>query len=304
MLSVNIDIVIPTTGKRCDNLLLLTKSILNQNLSPQKSDSIIYIKKINIYISINPTDKTLERKILSEFQNYENKVFEIKIIQNKKMGVNEARQNGLNAGKEEIVFFFDDDCELQDRNLLLEHLYFHQTNKNALAVGGLYQYLSSEKPSLCIHYYNEQIRWYKRGLINLQTCESAYLFGGHFSMKRLMAKTNQLSFDTSMKFGGTEKEFFLQALNKKQILIQTHLSVAHHYEFGYLTYLIKIFKQGQGNAYIANKGLSFKPKYKNKEKTHPLIHFLFNTAFWFGYHGARFLNSTRNQVDSDLNDTI
>lgn len=286
MLNVNIDIVIPTTGKRNKILLLLIKSILNQNLSHQESHPIINIKKINIYISINPIDEILEKKIISEFQNYDKKVFEIKIIQNKKVGVNEARQNGLDSGKEEIIFFFDDDCELRDKNLLLEHLYFHQLNKNALAIGGLYQYLSSEKPSLCIHYYHEQISWYKRGLINLHTRESAYLFGGHFSMKRQLAEINHLSFDTSMKFGGTEKEFFLQALSKKQILIQTNLPVAHHYEFGYLSYLKKIFNQGQGNAYIASKGLSFKPQHKVEEKKPPFIYFLFDTAYWLGYYSV------------------
>lgn len=283
-----IDIVIPTAGERIENLILLLETLFNQKLSRQSKDLDFSISEVNIYISINPTSAKFEQKILSKIKNsYNTNIFNLNIIQNKKRGANEARQNGFAAGKNNIVFFFDDDCELHSKNLILNHIKFHQLKTEALAVGGQYKFKGSRSFSLGPHYFHEQNNWYRKGLINFHNRTCAYLLGGHFSIKRQMARRYQLEFDTTMKFGATEKDFFLRALQYNQIMIHSKLTVTHYYEFGIMTYLKKIFKQGQGNYYMATKGLFFKPILKIESSTPAFIHFLFDTAYWLGYYSKQ-----------------
>ena len=114
----------------------------------------------------------------------------------------------------EISFFFDDDIVLNDKNILAEHLAFHQKHIDHFACGGFYK-SNSDSGLFSKIYLIRQQHWLSEAYLDTQKQSVGYLLGGHFSIKRKLLQQFGLSFDAKIKFGSSETEFFLAAGVKK-----------------------------------------------------------------------------------------
>lgn len=260
----NLSIVIPTTGRiESLNTLLISLQKLTSEYSLQ---TIVVCNPQNDLINMLP-------------QQYLN--MNVVVMQNTEVGVNKARQKGLQLAKNDFVLFLDDDCELM--NVLdINVLYNEITNSSILfAVGGGYSFEPQNLNYFAKNYAQNQIQWLKQGFIDIQKNESAYLIGGFFILNKVLCDQYQMHFDTNIIFGGSEKEFFLQAYKKKLQMRLLPVNIKHHYENKKIVFLKKMYKQGRGQRYIENKGLLFKPKYLSLvTEAHMTV---FDILFWAGY---------------------
>lgn len=264
-----ISIVIPTTG----NMLYLTQ-LLN---------SIeIYLSDYTLEINIVCNPVCIQVSVLAETY----KKINVKVIQNRIPGVNRARQVGLNLATKDFVLFLDDDCRFTNVQQI-DVLYNELSNDCLLfAVGGSYQPSSTELNRFAKAYAENQMIWLRQGCVDSKKKENAYLIGGYFLMRRSFCLDYQLEFDQSMEFGGTEKEFFLNAYVKKMKMKLLDISIEHFYPNQFFTYIVKVYKQGRGLRYIHEKGLNFAPKYLDFSIKSPWLIF-FDWVFWSGYFLSR-----------------
>lgn len=256
-----LSIVIPTQGD-LKKLNTIVSSIYKNILNVQ----------FEIIIVCNP--EVLNIEILTK------KYDQLQIIQLKKAGLNVARQAGLLLSQFELVLFLDDDCELTSP-LQIDLLYNEIIQSSELfAVGGYYS-LPADAGVWSKVYFNQQMQWLKSGIYDHQKNYCAYLIGGYFILNKSKCKALNLEFDEKMIFGGTEKEFFLQAYKKNQKMRLVDSIVKHHSDDSVFKYLSKTFKQGRGQKYIESKGLIFRPVYlilKFESKS-----IFFDLAYWSGY---------------------
>ncbi len=228
-----ISVVIPTHNRHKD-LLRLLKSLKAQSLETSFFE---------VLVISNFQDSELEHKIF--VQQYP---FHVQIESVGKLGVNSARNLGLERARGEIVFFLDDDCELIDndhlKKLRSQHLYY----ENALAIGGGYEvpegtnYISRVYHYLASFWFDAQSR---------QSSQALNLLGGNVSYKLSKLKQYHLKFDDSIVFGGAESEFHTRLIAKGFELRNTSPSVRHHLKMGLKSFYRKAFMQGMGAEKIA-----------------------------------------------------
>lgn len=238
-MKAELSIVIPHHNDE-ENLDRLLKSI-----SLQKTNFVFEVLVISNPGSVKAKD-LVER--YSHFQNFDlNQV-----------GVNRARNEGLRKANSNILIFFDSDCDLDDQNLLQKHFDRHLENPQMVCLGGVYTH-SSE--SILDQAYNFiQRRWLYWGA-EQDSC--SYLLGGHFSCKKLLLKG--FEFDESIVYGGSETEFFCRLkIAEIPCRLDLSLGVAHNTQLTMSDFVLKLFKQGAGAAYIERKlSFQFKDFYSN-----------------------------------------
>lgn len=169
-------------------------------------------------------------------------------LQTKSVGVNKARNLGIERAKGDILIFLDSDCEMVTDDFLEGHYRLHLENPDISFFGGIYQYLGNRLLDLTYNYI--QGRWLLRGLSGEGT---RYLIGGNFSCKRSALQGH--NFDESIKYGGSETEFFLRILGaqKVQMRLNQNLLVGHNTHLNWLDFTKKAYKQGSGASYIHQK---------------------------------------------------
>lgn len=169
-------------------------------------------------------------------------------LQTQALGVNNARNLGLENSKGEILLFLDSDCELLEPNILQRHSDLHDSHPEASCIGGIYLYSGQAIRDLTYNYI--QTRWLLRGQDGQY---SRYLIGGHFSCKKVDLQGQQ--FDPNIAYGGSETELFLRMLDKKSLKYKlfSDLQVLHNTRLGVIDFTQKAFKQGVGARYIRQK---------------------------------------------------
>lgn len=174
------------------------------------------------------------------------------------VGVNKARNLGLKIAKYDYVYFFDDDCLIEDLN------FFSKLRDRALTLKGKNQFIGGYygiqyKASLVARSYIEiQNQWLRRGRVNAKN--SAYLIGGNCGGSR--QSFMDLLFDEEIAFGGSETEFFLRALSKGgEMFLFEDLIIIHNTSLNFSQLIKKAMRQSAGLVYLERKGLSYKPCY-------------------------------------------
>jgi hypothetical protein len=265
-LATEITLVIPTTA---DSIFL--RKLLNSirlYFSGYTVQTLIVCNPINL--SLNELE--------SEYIDLNLTVFQLASI-----GVNKARSLGLDKAIYEYVFFLDDDCFFSEADQINTLYNSITNNEDAFAVGGYYRTQQEKINFIAEAYFLNQIHWLKLGLIDQNLNKSAYLIGGYFIVRKSLCLKHEIKFDEQMKFGGTEKEFFLQAHFKNLQMYLLPVAINHVYTDTYFSYFVKIFKQGRGHRYIESKGLFFKAKYLDLNTSKKYIFSLFDVVFWSGY---------------------
>lgn len=284
-----ITIVIPTLGK-LENLARLVKSIERQSFTKSNYEILIVVNGV--------IKNDLREKLLYLTSAYSKIVLKIYFITAK--GVNRARNYGLNNAKYRIVLFLDDDCEMQNHHFLSQNIELHNQYKDCFAIGGGYL-LANDSRYLDEIYNYVQMKWYFSGQIDLvdQTTvdesagkETRYLLGGNFSIKSEIAGRQQLLFDESIIYGGSEYEFFKRARAMDLKMYATELNVVHHTQETLWSLTGKIYKQGRGKAHIEYKyGPTTRAMNKMDKRELDffdiqtrLVKLYFRYIFWLGYY--------------------
>lgn len=143
-----------------------------------------------------------------------------------KVGVNRARNLGLQKANEDIVLFVDDDCEFKDSLFIDKLLRLHEQNSDALAIGG--SYLLPVKACAIDKAYNIIASAWQTPQF-LGENQSWRLVGGNLSFKRSELLATQQVFNEDILFGGAETELLsrLERLEKKAVFVDS-LQLVHH----------------------------------------------------------------------------
>lgn len=276
----SIDVVVPVFSLKKIQVDRLINSLLNQEIPT--------VKKAYLFVIVNPVKlseqdewiKTLKSIVKSEIWTLTPLFLEM-------AGVNSARQMGLNAGRSDITFFFDDDVVLDEKTILAQHLEFHEEHPEFFACGGYYKSFKNVGLFQKV-YLSRQNRWLNESFLDQQKLSVGYLLGGHFSIKRSLFPSTELVFDTQIVFGASETEFFLKACRFKLKLGLQKWHVTHELTDRPLRLLQKTFLQGRGKKYIESKGLFFQPLYRSTVSSSSvlenLITWLFDLTISWGYH--------------------
>lgn len=276
----NISIIIPTLGN-IENLERLMKSIVSQYIDQNNYE---------VLIIVNGMSEKQERNNLNKWSEKYSE--NLKVYFTSEKGVNFARNFGLNRAKFSVALFLDDDCELSNFYFLEEHIRLHKLHSQIFATGGTYLLPA------CAKYFDEvynhlQMKWFVAGLKDAELgLKTHYLLGGNFSVKLDAVKNNKLKFDEKILYGGSEYEFFKRANSLGLEMLINELDVIHHTQETLLSLTRKIFKQGQGKAYIdgiyqtAEQGYAKEKKISNsaEDPVHSAARLYFNYVFWIGYY--------------------
>lgn len=141
------------------------------------------------------------------------------------LGVNQARNLGIEFANTDLLFFWDDDCVLQNEFLLENYINLFDQYPELSALGGYYL-PPLESSFLQTIYIFQQNNWLNRGY-NLRDNSHEYLVGGNFSIRKNNIKN--IRFDSSIIFGGSESKFFLDLRQQGlKLRLDEKLSVVHY----------------------------------------------------------------------------
>jgi glycosyltransferase involved in cell wall biosynthesis len=164
-----------------------------------------------------------------------------------KIGVNRARNRGIQQSQGMVLFFLDSDCVLEDQTLLQKHWDLHAANPTLTCIGGGYSCDSKQIVDLTYNYI--QMRWLYQGR---QKELNRYLIGGNFSCKEPQL-SGQL-FDEEILYGCSETEFFVRlGADGQTYKLFDNLNVLHRSNLSRLRLIKKIYRQGFGTCYVEKK---------------------------------------------------
>lgn len=164
-------------------------------------------------------------------------------------GVNAARNHGMNECKGSLIFFIDDDCWISDSQFLIKHENVHAQNTWAFAVGGYYR--NQSKRSVSVAYAEIQKEWLESNVLN-KNFETQCLLGGHFSIKR---KKDLPLFDDTIRFGGTETEYFFRLKKQGYRFLLIPDFIEHAPQMTVRSLIRKAHLQGRTHRRMVREGL-------------------------------------------------
>ncbi|MBC7465877.1 MAG: glycosyltransferase family 2 protein [Bdellovibrio sp.] len=269
---LSISVIVPTLGKSSVLHALL------KSLSEQKTEAPFEVLLID-----NSQDPEVAKNLKSVCSVFSLNLKQI-VIESK--GVNEARNVGIKESQSNLLLFIDDDSWLNDRYLLQKHIQLHLKNENYFAIGGNYV-LEKDAGFLDQCYQDIQMRWLYQGVVNLESNQSKYLIGGHFSAKKELLTRFSLQFDPVIKYGGSELSLFNQAFKQNLFMRLENLSLVHVPHVSLKGLIKKLYKQGQGKAYLNDDDGSSSQHSALVEGVslakRSFLYFL-NLVFWFGFY--------------------
>lgn len=275
MIELNATVVLPTMGKS-HILSHVLKSIDQQKFSGN----------LEVILIVNHPSEIFYKKICELVLSL-NRIYRVEWIPH--FGVNRARNLGLQMAQNELVFFLDDDC-LVDNSLLLDfHVKAHQESDLFAAGGG---YAIRPDASFWGRVYQViQMQWLYSGLYQVSSNLTSHLIGGHFSIKKSMCYKLGFKFSEEIVYGGSELEFFLIAHRHHLKMRLFDWVVLHCPEIDFLILVKKIFKQGRGKAIAEKHGCLDTSASeavedfveKNNFFTKVFVQF-FQIIFWFGFY--------------------
>ncbi|MFZ3229161.1 MAG: glycosyltransferase family 2 protein [Pseudobdellovibrio sp.] len=274
--NLQLTVIIPTLGET-RYLLALLESLKNQKVD-FNFEVLLVDNSLNAETNLKLVKLALESKL------------NIKVIRTSKKGVNFARNLGIEVSQASVLLFIDDDCWMNDRLLLAKHVYFHTEFQDYFAIGGIYT-LHETSGFFDRYYQLIQMLWLYNGLIRnngSNSKQTRYLIGGHFSAKKNMLDQFNIRFDEQIIYGGSELSLFLQARKLKQLLRLENISLIHRPELSFFILIKKLYKQGQGKAYL-NENIQdeYDGNYFVKNDLslfQILVIGFFNIFFWLGYY--------------------
>lgn len=273
-MSSGISVVIPSTG-HLTNLSRLLPSLWTQELSGINLQVIVVMNGMS-----EVEFKSLQQQATQSWPGVE-------MVWANRKGVNIARNEGLARARNEIVYFLDDDCELQQKNIIKNYISSHSEHTNYFAIGGGYK-LPLEHRLFDEIYNYIQMSWFFGGQIGggKKLVDTHYLLGGNFCLKREFVVKHQLQFEPSIQYGGSELDFFKQATRMGLKLGAIDLEIIHNTRESFLSVGRKVFKQGRGKYFIDTKFGNDNVTSQSSGGKYLLLRQMYSYWFWAGYYGA------------------
>lgn len=161
-----------------------------------------------------------------------------------RLGVNLARNKGLERAQGSIVLFLDDDTILESDSFLSEHVERHQAYPEAAAVGGPY-HLAAQHSFWDEVYHQIANEWLLQH--SIRQGRTTQLLGGNLSLKKEILEKHGWKFDEPIAFGGAESGLCSRLTQAGYDLVfEPALSVGHAPDMTRLSFCRKAFLQGAG----------------------------------------------------------
>jgi glycosyltransferase involved in cell wall biosynthesis len=224
MSAVQISIVIPTL-KGAEQLATTIQAILQQQSAPA----------FEILVVSNLPNYALERS----FQAWDKR---LKYFCSGEIGVNSARNLGLQNAQGDIVLFLDDDIWIDDKLFLKKHLDAHQRFPEVIGVGGPCTLMRNA------NLFETAYHWilntnFERARVDVDHATS--LPGGNSSFKTLALKA-AYRFNAEIDFGGAADELFYRLSASGQKLHFTdRIVLEHRVRMGLFGFLRRAYLQGR-----------------------------------------------------------
>lgn len=241
-----ISVIIPTLGKS-PHLRGLLERLLRQKLR---------IGTFEVTVVGNlPNDATrrLVESMHRQIAQVRSSAVVFDYIETGRLGVNVARNRGLDRARGEIALFLDDDAILdtpvmaQSDHWLEHHTLLHRHYPDAIGLGGPYRLVGNES-SFDRGYQEIAARWIES--CRLRAPATSQLLGGNMSFKRAAIMALKLRFDEEIPFGGAESSFCHRlTLMGKTLLFFDELAIGHAPQLHRWSFLRKAFLQGAGTAW-------------------------------------------------------
>ena len=277
---MKISIIIPTHG-RSDLVKRILNSAIDQTLT--KNDW-------EVLVISNLEDKNLNQICLNSplvncYYHYVGS-----------LGVNKARNLGIEHARGDILLFIDDDCLFPDDDFLTRVIKVHDEYSDTVGIGG--RYLAPDGLSSIEYTYhlNTDI-WLKNSLTSDN--KTTNLVGGSASYKNSLF-SSKMRFNEAIVFGGSETDFNARVIQNGGILrLCPEHDLIHSPNISFTALLKKAFLQGAGerrrNTDKIHSGQHFKPRnfdignsFKSIPKAYSktlvrLLLYCFNFSFQVGY---------------------
>ena len=285
---MNLTIVIPTHNRNQDVSHLLD-SLLKQELSGLL---------IEVLVVGNLHDPYLEKLVKS----FEKKAaFSIKYFFAARIGVNSARNKGIEKAESSKIYFLDDDVLIRNPQHLRNLYNLSNIHPKIAAIGGSY-YLPEKAKLIDTVYHAICTSWLKEDSQKNGNNKFHLLGGNTLYNKELLQ--NRLHFNEKITFGGSETELNLKLhMAQDKYLFNKSLDIEHSTHLNALNLIKKAIRQGMGRCFhetivpqtfwVAdnhNPALFLNPIPKTKLAAHwaNFYFMLYDFFFHVGYrHGKR-----------------
>lgn len=214
-----------------------------------------------------------------------------------RLGVNLARNKGLERANAAIVLFLDDDAILENDSFLSKHLQLHNTHQEAVAIGGPYR-LTSPHTIWDQAYHDVAHDWLNRHRQSKN--QTSQLLGGNLSVKKEILLSKRWRFDEEISFGGAETGLCLRIANAHLLLLFfEELEIGHAPGLTRHAFCRKAFLQGAGAKWRESQIPDMKFQYANELKPSSLYDSkplraaqeLYHLCFEFGWKSAPYEES-------------
>lgn len=236
-MSTAITVVIPTLGT-CPHLRGLLERLQRQQVNAARGS-------IEVLVVANLPKQEL-RSMVSSMDRSSQVKFEY--LETGKLGVNLARNKGLERAKGEVVLFLDDDAILDDlegagEHFLERHLQKHREHPEAAAIGGPYRLVDRHsKWDAAYHFVASD--WLRKHVRNGHT--ATQLLGGNLCVKRSFFERG-FKFDELIPYGGAETGFCQRlTLAGHTLLFFEDLAIGHAPDLSKKSFCKKAYLQGAG----------------------------------------------------------
>lgn len=220
-----ISVVIPTF-RRQNRLRALLGSLANQQVSTP----------FEVLVIANLPEAGLKKTVESFGPNF-------RFHETGRLGVNIARNKGLERARGAIVVFLDDDMFVTDRGYLQKILTAHARHPEALAIGGAYS------PKADMTSVESAYHWILEHSLRAsvgERDEARFLRAGNVSFKT-SGLDGKHRFDDRIVFGGSELSFFTRLRRDQNLfLLMDSLPVEHRARVSLFEIAKRGFYQGYG----------------------------------------------------------
>ncbi len=153
------------------------------------------------------------------------------------IGVNRARNAGLELAKGDVIFFLDDDCRLSRPDHLSQLVLRFQAEPAFSIRGGLYR--DSTDATSTARSYNAVVNAWVRG----HDRETKMMVGGNLAVLR--SAIGATRFDEAIVYGGSEVGFQLELARRGyRSKLDADLAVIHDFRASVFTVFRKAWRQG------------------------------------------------------------
>ncbi|CAN5587517.1 hypothetical protein BH10BDE1_BH10BDE1_32500 [soil metagenome] len=281
-----LSVVIPTTGKSPHLRGLL------ERLQLQVTEF-----QFEVLVVANIPSQAL-RKLVNSMGAHGHGTFDY--LETGRLGVNLARNKGLERAHAPIVLFLDDDAILDDDGFLAAHRIRHDEHPDAVAIGGPYHL--TQKASVLDRAYHEIAHdWLHRHTMSEN--RTTQLLGGNMSLKKDELKRECWTFDEAISFGGAETGLCLRISNAgRAMYFFDSLSIGHAPDLTIAVLRKKAFLQGAGASWRAREipaplfryTNEFAAARTNADRKIQRAQNLYRACFEFGWASSPFSVPQRN----------